>query len=122
MPIREYDGDELVDGDVYRVNYYDNSNNLNMLIHSSLARYCGSNFNIILSFTVVKCDKYGKKPFKFFDTPKNQRRRTCHHWRFFETGENITDRVLRNQAIELEFGKFLDPVTANCLGDGWFKK
>ena len=83
MPIREYDGDELVDGDVYRVNYYDNSNNLNMLIHSSLARYCGSNFNIILSFTVVKCDKYGKKPFKFFDTPKKSKKKNMSSLEIF---------------------------------------
>ena len=122
MPVHEYSADELVVGNTYRVEHYDNAENLNKLIYSSLARYGGSNFHIILSFNVVKCDKYGKKPFKFFDTPYNQRRRNYHHWRFFETGENITDRVLRHQAIELEFGKVIDKTTARGWGEGWFKK
>jgi len=121
MPIREYYTDELVEGNTYRVEYYDNSENNHKLIESSLSRLYNRAYCII-SFRLVKFNPEGRKPYKWFDTPKNTNKNGNYYWRFFETGENITDKVLRHQAIELEFGKFVDKTTARGWGKGWFQK
>ncbi len=122
MPVQEYSADELVVGNTYRVEYYDNTENLHKLIYSSLSRFHKRSYHII-SFDLVKFNPEGGKPYKWFDTPKNTNKNgNYYYWRFFETGENITDKVLRHQAIELEFGKFVDKTTARGWGEGWFKK
>jgi hypothetical protein len=123
MPVREYSANELVEGKTYRVEYYDNTDNLHKLIHSSLSRIYNRSYHI-LSFRLVKFSPEGGKPYKWFDTPKNTNKNSnFYYWRFFETGENITDKtdkVLRHQAIQLEFSNIVDDTTARGWGDGWF--
>jgi hypothetical protein len=119
MPVREFSGNELVVGNTYRVEYYDNTYNLHKLIYASLSRIHKSSYHIT-SFDLVKFSPEGGKPYKWFDTPTNNNKNGNYYWRFFETGENITDKVLRHQAIQLEFGKIVDDTTAHGWGNGWF--
>ncbi len=122
MPVQEYSADELVVGNTYRVEYYDNTENLHKLIYSSLSRFHKRSYHII-SFDLVKFNPEGGKPYKWFDTPTTNNKNGNYYWRFFETGENITDKtdkVLRHQAILLEFSNIVDDTTARGWGDGWF--
>jgi hypothetical protein len=119
MPVREFSGNELVVGNTYRVEYYDNTDNLHQLIYASLSRIHKISYHIT-SFDLVKFSPEGGKPYKWFDTPTNNNKNGNYYWRFFETGENITDKVLRHQAIQLEFGKIVDDTTAHGWGNGWF--
>jgi len=121
MPIKEYTPDELdkiVAKKIYRVDHYSGDHyNGAALLESSLAKVIEIK-KMFISFETQKYNPALTKPSKKFNVPTWEPNPTRNHWRIFETGEDITDRILRGQALEqalqsgtMENPTFSEPIT-----------